>query len=196
MGIGLLSGSLICARNVYSGQLTVGDYILFISYVEQLYGPLNALGMYYRSVGKILLLFNISGMWTKQLWMAIDFWSVELIVFICWIYRLLFCQLLLQNFQIEPWFGEISEKCSLSALFMKWKLRSGGHYLTILIKRFSLWIRLMQQAFIDMENMFEMLDQKQEVGSFICSLFFTLLKCCLSLLCLLSICCTIIFVSV
>lgn len=70
MGIGLLSGSLICASNVYSGQLTVGDYILFISYVEQLYGPLNALGMYYR---------------------------------------------------------------------------------------------LMQQAFIDMENMFEMLDQKQEV---------------------------------
>lgn len=53
MGIGLLSGSLICARNVYSGKLTVGDYILFISYVEQLYGPLNALGMYYRSVGEI-----------------------------------------------------------------------------------------------------------------------------------------------
>ena len=49
MSLGLLGGSLLCAWTVYTGRLTVGDYVLFVSYVEQLYAPLNMLGMYYRS---------------------------------------------------------------------------------------------------------------------------------------------------
>ena len=35
-------------RYVSEGRLTVGDYVLFATYVEQLYGPLNMFGAYYR----------------------------------------------------------------------------------------------------------------------------------------------------
>ena len=46
---GLLIGSLYCVYLVSSDQgLTVGDYVLFTSYVIQLYAPLNYLGSLYR----------------------------------------------------------------------------------------------------------------------------------------------------
>ena len=46
---GLLAGSLLCAWYVVSKQgLTVGDYVLFSTYVVQLYAPLNWFGTYYR----------------------------------------------------------------------------------------------------------------------------------------------------
>lgn len=47
---GLLVGSLLCAWYVVSGEhgLTVGDYVLFASYIIQLYAPLNWFGTYYR----------------------------------------------------------------------------------------------------------------------------------------------------
>ncbi|KAG5670885.1 hypothetical protein PVAND_001117 [Polypedilum vanderplanki] len=53
---GLLAGSLLCAYLVVYGnngeKLTVGDYVLFASYIIQLYVPLNWFGTYYRTIQK------------------------------------------------------------------------------------------------------------------------------------------------
>ncbi|VDO06242.1 unnamed protein product [Rodentolepis nana] len=46
--LGLLVGTLLCARDVVIGALTVGDFVLFCSYILQLYMPLNFFGTYYR----------------------------------------------------------------------------------------------------------------------------------------------------
>lgn len=51
--VGLLAGSLLCAWMVFNkDQLTVGDYVLFASYIIQLYVPLNWFGTYYRQIQK------------------------------------------------------------------------------------------------------------------------------------------------
>lgn len=48
---GLLAGSLLCAYYVYDHHgLTVGDYVLFSTYIVQLYAPLNWFGTYYRMI--------------------------------------------------------------------------------------------------------------------------------------------------
>ncbi|CAB3368075.1 Hypothetical predicted protein [Cloeon dipterum] len=50
---GLLAGSLLCVHMVVNHQtLTVGDYVLFSSYILQLYVPLNWFGTYYRMIQK------------------------------------------------------------------------------------------------------------------------------------------------
>lgn len=50
---GLLTGSLLCLHMVVTGTgLTIGDYILFTSYIIQLYVPLNWFGTYYRAIQK------------------------------------------------------------------------------------------------------------------------------------------------
>lgn len=47
---GLLVGSLLCAWMVHDRQLNVGDYVLFSTYIIQLYTPLNWFGTYYRMI--------------------------------------------------------------------------------------------------------------------------------------------------
>ncbi|EDV29654.1 uncharacterized protein TRIADDRAFT_20003 [Trichoplax adhaerens] len=47
---GLLAGSLLCANLVAEGSLKVGDYVLFATYIVQLYAPLNYFGTYYRTI--------------------------------------------------------------------------------------------------------------------------------------------------
>lgn len=50
---GLLAGSLLCAWMVYAQKgLTVGDYVLFATYIIQLYVPLNWFGTFYRAIQK------------------------------------------------------------------------------------------------------------------------------------------------
>ncbi|XP_063984581.1 ATP-binding cassette sub-family B member 6 isoform X2 [Diachasmimorpha longicaudata] len=50
---GLLGGSMLCLHEiVYEKRLTVGDYVLFASYIIQLYVPLNFFGTYYRAIQK------------------------------------------------------------------------------------------------------------------------------------------------
>nr|XP_008194673.1 PREDICTED: ATP-binding cassette sub-family B member 6, mitochondrial isoform X2 [Tribolium castaneum] len=50
---GLLAGSLLCAWMVVEkGELRVGDYVLFATYIVQLYVPLNWFGTYYRAIQK------------------------------------------------------------------------------------------------------------------------------------------------
>lgn len=52
--VGFCVGSLLCAYCVVDDidglKLTVGDYILFGTYITQLYGPLNWIGTYYRMI--------------------------------------------------------------------------------------------------------------------------------------------------
>ncbi|RKP19986.1 P-loop containing nucleoside triphosphate hydrolase protein, partial [Rozella allomycis CSF55] len=48
--LGLLAGSLLCANQVANGERTIGDFILFMTYITQLYAPLNFFGTYYRVI--------------------------------------------------------------------------------------------------------------------------------------------------
>ncbi|CAI5762801.1 ATP-binding cassette sub-family B member 6, mitochondrial isoform X1 [Podarcis lilfordi] len=50
IGVGLLAGSLLCAYYVTKKRLHVGDYVLFGTYIIQLYTPLNWFGTYYRMI--------------------------------------------------------------------------------------------------------------------------------------------------
>ncbi|GAB1603488.1 ATP-binding cassette sub-family B member 6, mitochondrial-like [Argonauta hians] len=54
IGLGLLAGCLLCAWAVVHGLnglvLTSGDYVLFGTYIIQLFSPLNWLGTYYRMI--------------------------------------------------------------------------------------------------------------------------------------------------
>lgn len=52
IGSGLLAGSLLCAYFVSEGKFQVGDYVLFGTYIIQLYTPLNWFGTYYRVIQK------------------------------------------------------------------------------------------------------------------------------------------------
>ena len=48
--VGLLLGALLCAYRVTQGVLTTGDFVLFCTYILQLYAPLNFFGTYYRMI--------------------------------------------------------------------------------------------------------------------------------------------------
>ena len=48
--VGLLLGALLCGYRVTQGLLTVGDFVLFCTYILQLYAPLNFFGTYYRMI--------------------------------------------------------------------------------------------------------------------------------------------------
>lgn len=50
IGLGLLAGSLLCAYYVTVDKFQVGDYVLFGTYIVQLYTPLNWFGTYYRMI--------------------------------------------------------------------------------------------------------------------------------------------------
>ena len=50
MNGGLLAGALLAAFMVSTGEKTVGDYVLFGTYILQLMGPLNWLGTLYRVI--------------------------------------------------------------------------------------------------------------------------------------------------
>ena len=51
IGIGLTVGSLYCAWLVSAKkELSVGDYVLYGTYILQLYAPLNFFGTYYRLI--------------------------------------------------------------------------------------------------------------------------------------------------
>ncbi|KAJ2490521.1 ATP-binding cassette-type vacuolar membrane transporter Hmt1 [Coemansia sp. RSA 2050] len=50
--LGLLAGALLSAKRVSEGKMTVGDFTMLLSYINQLYGPLNWFGTYYRIIQK------------------------------------------------------------------------------------------------------------------------------------------------
>ena len=48
--LGLASGMVVCVRGVVRSSLTVGDAVLFVTMMNQLYVPLTFFGSYYRQV--------------------------------------------------------------------------------------------------------------------------------------------------
>jgi len=50
--LGLLAGCLLCASRIRKGEMGVGDFIMYLTYIIQLYGPLNWFGNYYRVIQK------------------------------------------------------------------------------------------------------------------------------------------------
>ncbi|TCD69265.1 hypothetical protein EIP91_008200 [Steccherinum ochraceum] len=55
ISLGLLIGSMIVALRVTNGQSQPHEFVFFITYLAQLYGPLNMLGYIYRSVNQSLV---------------------------------------------------------------------------------------------------------------------------------------------
>ncbi|CAG8664622.1 2740_t:CDS:10, partial [Ambispora leptoticha] len=53
--IGLVAGCLLCANRIVKEEMTVGDFIMYLTYILQLYGPLNWFGTYYRVIQKNLV---------------------------------------------------------------------------------------------------------------------------------------------
>ncbi|KAI0780187.1 hypothetical protein C8Q74DRAFT_1263689 [Fomes fomentarius] len=53
--LGLLVGSLIVALRVVQGQSKPHEFVFFITYLAQLYGPLNMLGYLYRTINQSLV---------------------------------------------------------------------------------------------------------------------------------------------
>ncbi|KAI0036897.1 hypothetical protein K488DRAFT_40032 [Vararia minispora EC-137] len=53
--VGLLVGSMLVALRVVRGDLDASDFVFFITYFGQLYGPLNNLGYIYRSINQALV---------------------------------------------------------------------------------------------------------------------------------------------
>jgi ABC-type transport system involved in Fe-S cluster assembly fused permease/ATPase subunit len=47
---GLFLGLLVCGKRVVQGDWSVGDFVGFITYLLQLYQPLNWFGTYYRVI--------------------------------------------------------------------------------------------------------------------------------------------------
>ncbi|PSC71777.1 ATP-binding cassette sub-family B member mitochondrial [Micractinium conductrix] len=52
---GMASGLLVCTQGIADGSLTVGDAVLFVTLMQQLYGPLNFFGTYYRMIQQAML---------------------------------------------------------------------------------------------------------------------------------------------
>ncbi|KAJ7188480.1 mitochondrial half-size ABC transporter [Mycena filopes] len=55
ISVGLLVGSMIVALRVTSGKSAPSDFVIFITYLAQLYGPLNQLGFMYRAINQSLV---------------------------------------------------------------------------------------------------------------------------------------------
>ncbi|RHZ69556.1 hypothetical protein Glove_283g145 [Diversispora epigaea] len=49
---GLLAGCILCASRISKGEMDVGDFVMYLTYILQLYGPLNWFGNYYRVIQK------------------------------------------------------------------------------------------------------------------------------------------------
>lgn len=47
---GIASGLAVCTNGIAKGSLTVGDAVLFVTLMQQLYAPLNFFGTYYRMI--------------------------------------------------------------------------------------------------------------------------------------------------
>ena len=55
LNCGLVAGSVYCALLISQHQLTVGDYVLFTTYMMQLMSPLNQLATLYRTIQEALV---------------------------------------------------------------------------------------------------------------------------------------------
>ncbi|KAF5841997.1 hypothetical protein DUNSADRAFT_9878 [Dunaliella salina] len=61
MWIGVSMGLLVCSKGVSKGELSVGDVVLFLSLMAQLYAPLNFFGTYYRVIQQYMI--DMENLW-------------------------------------------------------------------------------------------------------------------------------------
>ncbi|KAL3160766.1 hypothetical protein ABBQ38_009179 [Trebouxia sp. C0009 RCD-2024] len=52
---GMIGGLIVCTKGVADGELTVGDAVLFVTLMQQLYAPLNYFGTYYRTIQQYMI---------------------------------------------------------------------------------------------------------------------------------------------
>ncbi|KAL0050286.1 hypothetical protein WJX82_008140 [Trebouxia sp. C0006] len=52
---GMIGGLIVCTQGVANGSLTVGDAVLFVTLMQQLYAPLNYFGTYYRTIQQYMI---------------------------------------------------------------------------------------------------------------------------------------------
>ncbi|KAL6777369.1 hypothetical protein ACKKBF_B21245 [Auxenochlorella protothecoides x Auxenochlorella symbiontica] len=52
---GLAAGLLVCTQGIADGSLSVGDAVLFVTLMQQLYAPLNFFGTYYRVIQQSMI---------------------------------------------------------------------------------------------------------------------------------------------
>ncbi len=52
---GMAAGMVVCTAGIADGSLTVGDAVLFVTLMQQLYAPLNFFGTYYRMIQAAML---------------------------------------------------------------------------------------------------------------------------------------------
>ena len=50
-----VSLNCLCLQGVADGNLTVGDAVLFVTLMQQLYAPLNYFGTYYRTIQQYMI---------------------------------------------------------------------------------------------------------------------------------------------
>jgi ABC-type transport system involved in Fe-S cluster assembly fused permease/ATPase subunit len=55
MFCGVAAGMTVCAAKVTSGVLSVGDAVLFLTLMSQIYAPLNYFGSYYRQIQRQMI---------------------------------------------------------------------------------------------------------------------------------------------
>eukprot|EP00105_Crassostrea_gigas_P040176 XP_019924324.1 PREDICTED: ATP-binding cassette sub-family B member 6, mitochondrial [Crassostrea gigas] len=133
---GTIAGSLLCAYAVVHSisdlHLTVGDYVLFGTYLSQLYGPLNWLGTYYRMIQQSFI--DMENMF----------------------------ELLDESHEIK----DIPDARRIAVSTGKIEFRNVNfHYEerdSSYTEIYSV-MQMIQQSFIDMENMFELLDESHEI---------------------------------
>ena len=53
--VGMAAGMTVCTAGVADGSLTVGDVVLFVTLMQQLYAPLSFFGSYYRMLQSAML---------------------------------------------------------------------------------------------------------------------------------------------
>lgn len=53
--VGLAAGMVVCTAGIADGSLTVGDAVLFVTLMQQLYAPLNMFGTFYRMIQNAML---------------------------------------------------------------------------------------------------------------------------------------------
>uniref|UniRef100_A0A6Q2YL14 ATP-binding cassette, sub-family B (MDR/TAP), member 6b n=1 Tax=Esox lucius TaxID=8010 RepID=A0A6Q2YL14_ESOLU len=81
IGSGLLAGSLLCAYMVTEGHFQVGDYVLFGTYIIQLYTPLNWFGTYYRLIQSAFIdMENMFALLTEEPEVKDDVSATELLL--------------------------------------------------------------------------------------------------------------------
>ncbi|KDD73117.1 hypothetical protein H632_c2515p0, partial [Helicosporidium sp. ATCC 50920] len=55
ISLGLIAGLVVCTQGIADGSLTVGDVVLFVTLIQQLYAPLNFFGTYYRMIQQAMI---------------------------------------------------------------------------------------------------------------------------------------------